>query len=402
MATRRTRIVCISDTHNQTPQLPAGHILVHAGDLTNQGTYSELQKTVDWIRKSQFQIKIVVCGNHDVTCDVPFYQEYGGYFHNKRREDPQRCLDLLRADPSVVFLSHEAKQIRIDHGGGLMSFLKIFGSPYSPAHGFWAFGYAPETAPRLWDQIPLDSDIVVTHTPAKFHCDECGKRGTAGCEILRQTLWRVRPRLFVCGHIHEAYGVEAVTWDLSSPNLRYKEQSVRRWEDPEPGSKKQFTVDLSSRAKSLALRNDGSVGNLISTKQPSGIRGVEVDGTVDDANTDEQDKCQSIPDGPSLSKPPFPDFEKAKVPISSTPDSSSTSHDGTRGQGGPASSLRSDQEALSGREGRAETCIVNAAYMASNWPHKGGKKFHKPVVIDLDLPVVNEKEVHQGPHDEEA
>ncbi|KIW25085.1 uncharacterized protein PV07_10755 [Cladophialophora immunda] len=391
MTTRRTRIVCISDTHNQTPKLPAGDILVHAGDLSNQGTYSELQKTVDWIRKSQFQIKLVVCGNHDVTCDVPFYQKYGGYFHNKRPEDPQRCLDLLRADPSIVFLNHEAKQVRINHGDGLVSLIKVFGSPYSPAHGFWAFGYSPETAPPLWDQIPLDSDIVVTHTPAKFHRDECGKRGTAGCEILRQALWRVRPRLFVCGHIHEAYGVEAVTWDLSSPNLRYKEQSVRRWEDPDPDSKKQFLIDLSSRAKSLALRNDGAIGNLIPPKQPSRIRGVEVDGTVDDASTDQQDKSRSFPNVPPPPTPPFPDFKKAERPIPSTPDFPSIKHLGTRGQGGAASSPRSDQEALSGREGRAETCVVNAAYMGSNWPHKGGKKFHKPVVVDLDLPVVNEK-----------
>ncbi|OAP58057.1 hypothetical protein AYL99_07147 [Fonsecaea erecta] len=395
MATRRTRIVCISDTHNQTPQLPAGHVLIHAGDLTNQGTYSELQKTVDWIRKSPFQIKIVVCGNHDVTCDVPFYQMYGGYFHNKRREDPHRCLDLLRADSSVIFLNHEARQVRIDHGAGLVSVLKVFGSPYSPAHGFWAFGYTPETAPQLWDQIPLDSDIVVTHTPAKFHCDECGKRGTAGCEPLRQALWRVRPRLFVCGHIHEAYGVEAITWDLSSPNLKYKEQSVRRWADPEPGSKKQFTVDLSSRVKSLALRNDGSIGNLIPPKQLSRIRGVEVDGTVDDASTDQQDRSTTFPDVPSPPPPPFPDFEKAERPIS-TIDSPSIRHLGTRSQGGPASSLRSDQEALSGREGRAETCVVNAAYMGSNWPHKGGKKFHKPIVIDLDLPVMDENQIDKG------
>ena len=31
--TRKTRIVCISDTHNQTPKLPQGDVLIHAGDL---------------------------------------------------------------------------------------------------------------------------------------------------------------------------------------------------------------------------------------------------------------------------------------------------------------------------------------------------------------------------------
>lgn len=39
---RKTRIVCISDTHNCTVKLPAGDVLIHAGDLTNQGSFSEV------------------------------------------------------------------------------------------------------------------------------------------------------------------------------------------------------------------------------------------------------------------------------------------------------------------------------------------------------------------------
>ncbi|KIW73944.1 hypothetical protein PV04_02020 [Phialophora macrospora] len=416
MTTRRTRIVCISDTHNQTPKLPSGDILIHAGDLSNQGTFSELQKTVEWIKQSKFQLKIIVCGNHDITCDEGFYQQYGGYFHNKRIEDTRRCKDLFKSDPSIVYLNHEARQVTIKHEDGQQSKLKVFGSPYSPAHGFWAFGYSTESASQLWDQIPLDSDIVVTHTPAKYHRDECGKRGTAGCEILRQTLWRVRPRLFVCGHIHEAHGVEIVNWDLSCLNVRFKQRSVRKCADPEPSSKKQFKVDLSSRAKSLALKNDGSIGDLVPPTKVCKLRGAEVDGPADWAVTgqhgygatddgpsdaaDEQEYTASaqdgdtalLPDIPCPPTPPFPDFEKAERPAPYKADASRSSHLGTRGQGGPASNPRSDQEALSGREGREETCIVNAAFMASNFPHKSGKRFHKPIVIDLDLPVMDGKE----------
>jgi hypothetical protein len=62
MKTGKTRIVCISDTHNQTPKLPRGDVLIHAGDLTNQGSYSELKKTVEWLEKTDFQVKIVVAG----------------------------------------------------------------------------------------------------------------------------------------------------------------------------------------------------------------------------------------------------------------------------------------------------------------------------------------------------
>lgn len=42
VSTRRTRFVCVSDTHNHNVKLPTGDVLIHAGDLTNQGSYSEV------------------------------------------------------------------------------------------------------------------------------------------------------------------------------------------------------------------------------------------------------------------------------------------------------------------------------------------------------------------------
>lgn len=40
--TRRTRFVCISDTHNRNIALPKGDVLIHAGDMTNNGSYAEV------------------------------------------------------------------------------------------------------------------------------------------------------------------------------------------------------------------------------------------------------------------------------------------------------------------------------------------------------------------------
>lgn len=64
---RRTRFVCISDTHGYTPseagfKLPLGDVLIHAGDLSNNGTITELERTIDWISKADYEIKIVVAG----------------------------------------------------------------------------------------------------------------------------------------------------------------------------------------------------------------------------------------------------------------------------------------------------------------------------------------------------
>lgn len=63
---RKTRFVCISDTHNASPggsfKLPKGDVLIHAGDMTNQGSYSEVKKTVSWLEEADFEAKIVIAG----------------------------------------------------------------------------------------------------------------------------------------------------------------------------------------------------------------------------------------------------------------------------------------------------------------------------------------------------
>ncbi len=73
---RSTRFVCISDTHNATPngalKLPKGDVLIHAGDLTNQGSFSELKKMVKWLEEADFEAKIVVAGAY-----TPLPDPYG-------------------------------------------------------------------------------------------------------------------------------------------------------------------------------------------------------------------------------------------------------------------------------------------------------------------------------------
>lgn len=70
------RVVCISDTHDQTVEVPdgdilihAGDILIHAGDLTNAGTAADIQKQLDWLNSFPHPVKVVVAGNHDSYFD---------------------------------------------------------------------------------------------------------------------------------------------------------------------------------------------------------------------------------------------------------------------------------------------------------------------------------------------
>ncbi|KAL4871733.1 hypothetical protein BDV12DRAFT_194189 [Aspergillus spectabilis] len=358
MMRRKTRFVCVSDTHGYTPseagfKLPAGDVLIHAGDLTNQGSESELRKTMGWIAAADFEVKIVICGNHDITLDEPFYTQHGPKFHNKIPQDPSKCSQIVTtASPSIVFLKHESALIRLRNPNGPNTIFKVFGSPYSQCDGNWAFLYETREAEKLWRQIPLDTDIFVTHMPPHLHCD--GIAGASmGCKALRRNLERVRPLLAVCGHIHESRGFERVCWGEGEGGAEGEgiKDKVTKGILPPQGSKKQSLVDLTGK-RAPRLNNDGFSVSLHTGKDKSSP----------DANI-------------AMFPPQSHQVDQATVfshPV-------------------PTPSEAQDANARRLRAQRHETCIVNAAIMASNWPHRGGRKFYPgPIVVDLELPVWTE------------
>jgi len=71
-STAKLRIVCISDTHNDdcTAGLPDGDILIHSGDMTDDGTMPELQAAYDWITALPHKLKLVIAGNY-LTYSIP-------------------------------------------------------------------------------------------------------------------------------------------------------------------------------------------------------------------------------------------------------------------------------------------------------------------------------------------
>ena len=313
-------------------------------------------------------------------------------------------MDLIRNSPSITYLNHESTDISLRQADGPHTTFRVFGSPMSPANGLWAFGYPPEQALGLWEQIPLHTDVLITHTPPKYHCDESRTGASTGCEYLRQALWRARPRLAICGHVHEARGVERVRWDLSATNVRYKEDDTGYWVDPGVGNKKQSLVDLSSKGGE-ALDNSGAGEEVLA--------GMFSYGTLPHPDASRRKEkswcfsnCKKIRAEETVSLPVLPvqqaeDDGDEKPPTSpalseeaSVPTSQSSRLAPSRGLGGEPPSGRCDLEALTGRLGRRETCIINAATMARIWPHKaGGKQYNKPIVVDIDLPVSTQIEL---------
>ncbi|RJE21105.1 Calcineurin-like phosphoesterase [Aspergillus sclerotialis] len=209
------RIICISDTHNKTPPLPPGDILVHAGDLTVHGTFDEVQAQLRWLSSQPHSHKIVIAGNHDILLDEASDTKFltrGGDSAAERQK-----LDW----GGVQYLQNEAITLELPIPGRTSQQarkVKIYGSPLTPELGSWAFQYPPIR--DVWTgQVPNDTDILIVHGPPALYGDCDGEKGTTGIVkvkgdgYLLREIRRVRPKVVICGHTHGAYGLAVIQHD---------------------------------------------------------------------------------------------------------------------------------------------------------------------------------------------
>lgn len=197
------RIVCISDTHGRHDGLlvPDGDLLLHAGDLTKRGTPEQLEAADRWLASLPHRHKVVIAGNHDFGLEAD--------------SGPARITGAtyLRDDLMVV------------------DGLRIWGSPWQPRFFDWAFNLdRGEPLRRVWAMIPDGTDILLTHGPPRGILDRTASGVDAGCDDLRDAVFRIRPKLHVFGHIHEAYGelhIDGVHFvNASSLDLSYRRHNA--------------------------------------------------------------------------------------------------------------------------------------------------------------------------------
>ena len=179
----KARIVAISDTHEQhgSIRVPEGDILVCAGDITINGKPAAVSEFNAWFAAQPHRYKLLIAGNHDFL-----FEKDNGYARS-----------LISS--SIIYLENSGCEIMG---------LKFWGSPVTPWFFDWAFNkQRGEEIRRFWDEIPADTDVLVTHGPPFGILDKNARGENTGCEELRHALERVRPRLHIFGHIHEGYGI---------------------------------------------------------------------------------------------------------------------------------------------------------------------------------------------------
>jgi len=232
----KLRFVCMSDTHSLTShirlQIPDGDVFVHAGDFTRTGALEQVKEFNSWIAKLPHKYKIVIAGNHELGfdssrgrtdtvleqarsghrgCGHGHGEEAEGHNHDSKslEEDLEAKLtynvnpnDIRNVLTNCTYLEDSSVEI---------CGLKIYGTPWQPEYGRWAFNLKRgEECLEKWNQIPSDTDVLITHSPPLGFGDLCSTGVRAGCvDLLHTVQRRVKPKYHVYGHIHEGYGVRS-------------------------------------------------------------------------------------------------------------------------------------------------------------------------------------------------
>lgn len=182
-------ITATSDSHNLHHQIKldgSGDFLIHAGDISNRGSYQEVKSFLDWFSVQDYKYKIFIAGNHD-------------FLFERNKNIAQELLALY---PNVIYL--ENSEVVIEG-------IKFYGSPYSPIFFDWAFMYDEVKRNLICDMIPSDTDVLITHTPPKYILDMNLDLEHCGCNVLyeRFASGQLDNVKFACnGHLHPSYGTK--------------------------------------------------------------------------------------------------------------------------------------------------------------------------------------------------
>ena len=168
------KILHLSDTHgahHRLRELPEADVLVHSGDFCMVGEEREALDFLNWFCDLPYHHKIFICGNHDSCL-------YGA--------------NIDGLDSNVHYLCNTG--VEIDG-------LKFYGVP------MFMEDCITERQTSNYAKIPVDADVLITHSPAYGILDFDDNIHYGSEEILSRlsVLPALKAHLF--GHIHRQHGV---------------------------------------------------------------------------------------------------------------------------------------------------------------------------------------------------
>lgn len=202
-----SNVYAIADLHGNLPEVPSdADALLVVGDICPDFGFSgSIDRTggqqADWLNGlfrgwltdlSDRGVQVVgIWGNHDFVGEHP-------------NMVPRLPWTLLQDSETTIDLPDGP--------------LRVYGTPWVPGLPYWAFFARDEALEARAGMIPDGLDVLMTHGPpyragdfiptSEKQREKYGNYGgkSVGDKHLLPAICRARPKVTVCGHIHEARG----------------------------------------------------------------------------------------------------------------------------------------------------------------------------------------------------
>lgn len=184
------RIIAISDTHGNLPEIPQGDVLCIAGDISPLKYQRNLPSMVPWLAKRfatwadklPVEKVVLVAGNHDFV------------FQNLEYKDA--AIAAVTSLGKVVYLENST----YEHNGKL-----FYGSPWVIGPAGWAFYDGTKQLKMIEETMPEGVDIAIFHQPLEY-----GGNG----RVLQVPSWMIGQTFdssfLTDDHLHPSYGSTAL------------------------------------------------------------------------------------------------------------------------------------------------------------------------------------------------
>jgi Icc-related predicted phosphoesterase len=166
-------------------------LVLLTGDVGRDPPWHRAQRRTRRAEHDASVRQVIGCVRERCTCPVVFVPG------NHDLDDPPKDLDAINVDRRIV----EVVGLRIAGFGGAGP--TRFGFPYE---------WSEESADAALEELFAGEarvDVFLSHSPPVATTLDRTVHGSAvGSRAVKRWIERARPELFVCGHIHEAWGLE--------------------------------------------------------------------------------------------------------------------------------------------------------------------------------------------------
>lgn len=203
-----------SDLHGILPEIEPCEVLCICGDIIPLNIQRSVRKSIRWFSnefrhwcdKIPAEHIVLIGGNHDFALASYWKQDKGGFYFSDK----------------VTVLENSTKRFIDSNTGEVIS---IYGTPFCKIFGNWAFMLEGSTLVDIYDKIPEETTILLTHDAPKLNDLGLIRVGNwtgdnAGNPYLADAILAKKPKYAFCGHIHSGNHVlDNITPDTRGANV---------------------------------------------------------------------------------------------------------------------------------------------------------------------------------------